>query len=96
MILPKKEGGIGLRDPILLAKVATIKRTYRIWSTNTIWARWMKQRYIKTCPLMDIEYKARDSSIWNSMLQMKEESILCITFGHNYVSIMKVPNFQPS
>lgn len=38
MILPKQEGGIELRDPILLAKATSIKIVYIIWSANLIWA----------------------------------------------------------
>lgn len=50
MIRTREEGGIGLRDPKILNKAATLKRIISLWlakEEDSIWVTSMRRRYIK-------------------------------------------------
>lgn len=48
VVLPKLEGGLGLKDPCLLAKIFTIKRVLclRIVYSSLWMVQWMHWKYI--------------------------------------------------
>jgi len=66
MTLPKGEGGLGIRCFREAAKVAAIKRTYRLWTCEkSIWSTWMRERYVKGRNMIMINTKIfTDSTAW--------------------------------
>lgn len=45
MILPRMEGGVGLRNLEELHISVAIKRATRAWSHDEIWAQWIQRHY---------------------------------------------------
>lgn len=86
MTLPKDEGGLGVRDFRESQLAAIIKRTWRIWTSNdSIWARWMRVRYIKGRDLNSIPKRdGRDSALWAEVLDHKGKISSVISIGTDY------------
>lgn len=85
MARPFNEGGIGLRDTGLMALVATVWHTIRLWSSNqSIWTAWLWQRYVKCRALNDITLSSSFSTIWSSIIRVRDLTAKCMTCGRNY------------
>lgn len=56
MSLPKEDGGLGLRNPKTLNLTGGIMRQLRMWNSS-IWADWVKERYVRRQGLSDITTK---------------------------------------
>ena len=86
MTLPKEEGGLGLRDFRTLALAATMKRVHRLWTCDiSIWAKWMRDRYIRGIRLYEITKRPNaDSALWAGVLDDRTQFINYMTCNNNY------------
>lgn len=63
-------GGIRLKDIRMMVVVTTIKRTIRIWNSNkSLWAEWMRQKYVKGRALNCISSKYSQFLKWSSIVR---------------------------
>lgn len=83
MTLPKKEGGLGLRDFRESRLAAIIKRVWRIWTeNNSIWASWMRERYVKNQSLNLISKRVgMDSALWAEIIDQKGSILNVMSCG---------------
>lgn len=73
MILPKEEGGLGVRNLDMIAKASSIKKIANIWEKPSILSTWMRSRYIRNRVLQNIQPRAIIDSIqWKYVLGAKE------------------------
>lgn len=71
MVLPKSEGGLGVRDLPIITRLANVKRVAKFWSEEdqSILSLWIQQRYIKGRAFADVQTKNTiDSAFWKSFL----------------------------
>ncbi len=66
----EKEGGLGLRWLRDLGEAASFKRTWRcIQDESSIWACWMRQRYLRTRNFFDVGEMSTHSVTWKNILR---------------------------
>lgn len=70
MVLPKNEGGLGVRNLEKVAEAIPIKNEGNFWTIHTsILSTWTEHRYIKNKALLDIVPKTSiDSAQWMKLL----------------------------
>lgn len=79
MVLPKEQGGLGVRDQLMIASAAPIKKTARIWEKSSILARLMQSRYVKRRALQSsIVSPTIDSAQWKELMASKGKTELYI------------------
>lgn len=69
---PKKEGGLGLRKIKDMSNAAGIKLFWRLCTTNSLWASWMKKRYLMEVSLWNATVKLTDSGTMKFILQSRD------------------------
>lgn len=84
MILPREEGGMGVRDFAQQNEATTMMQTNKIWlQTNKICASWFSCHCIKDLPFNDITKRYNDSTKWNHLLQNCGTTTRCINCNSN-------------
>ena len=61
MCKPKREGGLGLRKVQDITNAAGIKLVWGLFTSNSLWARWMYQKYVKDTPISELTCSLLDS-----------------------------------
>ena len=67
--LPKREGGLGLREVQDISLAAGIKMIWILFTTNSLWARRMHHHYVKGSPISQLQF---------TILDLVLGSLLCI------------------
>lgn len=82
MVLPKKEGGLGVRN---IKRVVNIKRAAKLWSPGPFIPKtWMKDKYIKNQMLEAIQIGPTiDSALWKHRLAQRQEISEILDCGMN-------------
>lgn len=75
---PKAEGGVGLINLKDLRKTYQIKHGWKILTSNTLWARWMRNRYIKGS-FWTMHEDINSSGVWKCILRSREVLKTCIS-----------------
>jgi len=93
MALPKKEGGIRVRDFFATNTTGLVKRAVKCWSpNNSIFTDWIKIRYIKGKGVDDIRFRPNiDSHMWKTILANRETINSCIKCLSNHRTIQLYP-----
>lgn len=75
MVLAIGEGGLGVRNLLIIAKAVDIKRLANFWSLwPSILADWKRDRYIRGQTLDLIQFRPNvDSTMWKHILTQKED-----------------------
>lgn len=70
--LPKKEGGLGLRDICLWNKTLCLNLIWRLFTAkDSLWASWVKEYKIKGGNFWAIDASKATSSPWRSLLSLR-------------------------
>ena len=70
--LPKREGGLGLRDFGLWNKTFCLKLIWRLFdSTYSLWADWIKENRMSGRNFREIDEKKATSWTWSSLLKLR-------------------------
>lgn len=69
---PKKEGGLGIRRLEDLCTATGLKLVWRCCTTETIWAKWMKQHYVGDNHFWQAQVSLLDSGSWKFLLGSKD------------------------
>lgn len=90
MVLPRKEGGLGVRDLFSIASAAPIKKTSVLWGRSPSWP--MQSRYIKgRRALEDIRIKSSlDSAQWKELIAPKTNINICMECKAGHSVIWKI------
>lgn len=73
---PKKEGGFGLRPVKDLCNSAGLKRIWRLLTEESLWAEWMRYRYMKNHSFWDSKATVFDSGTWKHLQSLKGTALL--------------------
>lgn len=101
MVRTFNEGGIGLKDIRVMAPVATILWTIRLWTSDQpIWASWLCKRNVKGSALSEITLCSSYSLVWSSIFRAKELTIwvgrgTSATIANIYETIRPHPDINP-
>lgn len=72
VVLPKKEGGLGLRDISAWNKTLCLKLVWRLFTAkDSLWAAWVKEYRIKGENFWAIDATKASSSPWRSILSLR-------------------------
>lgn len=85
--VPNTEGGLGLRNPNLLAKVNVIKRAIRLW---------MEEIHPRSETGRDSTQKPNDTLLWLSILRNQLSIAACANCDGGYRIQRTLPYFLPS
>lgn len=71
---PKEEGGLGIRSINTLCKASTAKRVWTLLTSScSLWAKWMKQKYLKgIANFWSVHSAQGDSGVWKEMLNHRD------------------------
>ena len=80
MILPKSEGGLGVRDLPIITTATNIKRASKYWDkSDSILVKWIQDRYIKGKTLNDIQIRPTvDSHFWKAFVSERNLVDKCL------------------
>jgi len=53
-----------------------IELVWRLFTSNSLWARWMYQKYIKDTPISELTCSLLDSGTWKYNVQSKDKVLL--------------------
>ena len=76
MCKPKREGGLELRRVQDIANAAGIKLVWRLFTSNSLWAKWMNEKYVKDTPITELTCSSLDSGTWKFIVQSKNKALL--------------------
>ena len=77
---PKDQGGLGIHNLELKNIALLSKWLYRLLTTDGTWQQLIRNKYIGTKPLVQVQWKNRDSHFWASLMKMKQEFLKFGTF----------------
>lgn len=76
---PKKEGGLGLRKIKDMSRAAGVKLLWRLGSTDTLWATWMRSSYFANSSIWDYSTRLLDSGTIKFIMEARDVSAQFIT-----------------
>jgi len=68
----KSGGGMGLRRAQGINNVAELKRFWNCCNSKSIWARWLKDHYLKGRSLWEIKAQPVDSYVWKNIIAARQ------------------------
>ena len=80
MCQPKDQGGLGIHSLELKNIALLSKWLYRLLTTNGTWQQLIRNKYIGTKPLVQVQWKNGDSHFWASLMKTKQEFLKFGTF----------------
>lgn len=86
MSLPRKDGGLGVRNFEVSARAIQMKRLhYFLTNPNSILPAWIRDRYIQRKPFLDlVSSPSRDSPMWQAILKHKNDMIPLMSCEEEY------------
>lgn len=96
MVLPTKEGGFNLCNPILLAKATTVRHAVHLWFDDNTWSNWMCARYVGDRALADILPRQKDSPCFLAILRLSPMMDPCVQLVLNFGIVWKLLDFKPT
>src|SRR5438270_446748 len=80
LCLPTDEGGLGLRDIGDISKSYALKLWWRFREKNTLWAKFLAQKYCSKKHPVDCVTTSSSSNIWKRMLKYNDKAESHITW----------------
>ena len=77
---PKEQGGLGIHNLELKNTVLLSKWLYRLLKTNDTWQQILRNKYLGTKPLVQVQWKSGDSHFWASLMKVKWDFLRFGTF----------------
>ena len=80
MYQPKDQGGLGIHNLELKNIALLSKWLYCLLTTDGTWQQLIRNKYIETKPLVQVQWKNGDSHFWASLMKTKQEFLKFGTF----------------
>jgi len=77
---PKERGGLGIQNLELKNIASLSKWLYRLLTTDGTWQQILRNKYLGTIPLVQVQWKSSDSHFWASLMKAKSEFLRFRTF----------------
>jgi hypothetical protein len=75
---PKREGGFGLRSVQDMCAAAGMKMIWRLLTSDSVWNKWMKRRYLNGQSFWDSSVSLGDSGTWKFMKKFSLQAQECM------------------
>jgi hypothetical protein len=75
---PKNEGGLGIRNIKDLCTTCHLKLFWRFLNSDSLWARWMRSKYLKHNNFWSTVYNSNQSNTWKHILNSRDIGKLLI------------------
>ena len=76
----KEQGGLGIQN-LELENIALLSKwLYRLITTDGTWQQILRNKYLGTKPLVQVQRRSRDSHFWASLMKVKSEFLKFGTF----------------
>ena len=71
---PKKEGGLGFKDLVLINKISNLKHIWTLFNptTTSLWANWIKTYMLKGKSFWIVKPPSQCSWYWKKLLKLRE------------------------
>jgi hypothetical protein len=70
---PKDQGGLGILDLQLQNKCLLAKWLVNLLNTDGIWQTMLRNKYLRSESLTQVEVKPYDSHFWRGLMHIKDE-----------------------
>ena len=80
MCQPKDQEGLGIHNLELKYIVLLSKWLYRLLTTDGTWRQIIRNKYLGTKPLVEVQWKSGDSHFWASLMKVKRDVLRFGTF----------------
>ncbi|WVZ76754.1 hypothetical protein U9M48_024697, partial [Paspalum notatum var. saurae] len=88
---PKEQGGLGIQDLDVQNKCLLSKWLSRLINEDGVWQQLLKNKYLGTKPLSQVEKKPGDSQFWSGLMKVKPIFLNGGVYKVNSGSQLKVP-----
>jgi hypothetical protein len=80
LCLPRDQGGIEIHNLELKNMALLSKWMYRLLTTDGTWQEILRNKYLGTKPLVQVQWKSGDSHFWAGLMKVKNEFLKFGTF----------------
>jgi hypothetical protein len=80
LCLPQDQGGLGIHNLELKNMALLSKWMYRLLTTDGTWQQILRNKYLGTKPLVQVQWKSGDSHFWAGLMKVKNEFLKFGTF----------------
>ena len=77
---PKDQGGIGILDLNTMNRALLSKWLYKLLTSDGMWQQLLRNKYIGSKSLAQVEWKISDSHIWSCLMKAKPDFLRFGTF----------------
>jgi hypothetical protein len=77
---PKDQGGLGIIDLWIQNKCLISKWLFKLLNEEGIWQTLLRNKYLSSKCLSQVQIKPRDSHFWKGLLKAREDFLRCGTF----------------
>ena len=72
---PKSEGGVGIRNIKDINDTSGIRLVWRLYTSNALWSRWMRENYLKGIHLSQATVSVLISGTWKWVCIFKNQAL---------------------
>ena len=77
---PKDQGGIGILDLNTMNRALLSKWLYKLLTSDGMWQQLLRNKYIGSKSLAQVEWKIGDSHFWSCLMNVKPDFVRFGTF----------------
>ena len=70
---PKDQGGLGIHDLNLKNIALLSKWLFKLLTTDGTWQQLLRNKYLASKPLVQVDWKPGDSHFWSSLMKVKQD-----------------------
>jgi hypothetical protein len=75
---PKNQGGLGIHDLSIKNTALLGKWLFKLLTSDGVWQQLLRNKYLGSVPLSQVEWKQGDSQFWSGLLKVKRD---LLSFG---------------
>ncbi|WVZ75254.1 hypothetical protein U9M48_023328 [Paspalum notatum var. saurae] len=77
---PKDQGGLGIHDLNIKNTALLSKWLFKLLTSDGTWQQFLRNKYLGSKPLVQVDWKTGDSRFWSSLMKVKQNFLRFGTF----------------